>query len=456
MNPRSSVFFKLQRLIGSRAEEYYREFLGWEEKSVAELEAVRQERLTEMLTHAVRHVPFYRERVARGTKPELIEFPVLARREIKANFLDLMIPALRHEYEKRHQARGYSWLEVKTGGSTGVPTTVIHDSEFRDHGRASRLYSQYLCGFPFGEPYFKLWGSMKDISRSRESMEQRLIRRLSRQRIFNAFQMSELNMAEYIGIMNRSKINHLMAYVDALFQISRYALRKNIDVRPLKSIMSCAGTLTDAMRADILRAFHGKIHNKYGTRECSDMICECEEGGLHIFSHQVVIEVVDECNRPLPAGTAGRMLITLLFNRSFPLIRYEIGDVGSLGGGSCLCGRPFPLMEKIEGRSIEFLTNNEGEYVTPLYIIHLIGVVHNPGFIKRFQLIQNSLHEFHLKIECEPENLHLPNRLFGEIETDLKAVLGPHSIITIEITDRIPEAANGKFFYTLNRFREFR
>ena len=46
---------------------------------------------------------------------------------------------------------------------------------------------------------------------------------------------------------SKSRIQHLMAYVDAAHELVRFARRSDIALRPLRSVMSCAGTLTDGM-----------------------------------------------------------------------------------------------------------------------------------------------------------------------------------------------------------------
>jgi phenylacetate-CoA ligase len=165
-----------------------------------------------------------------------------------------------------------------------------------------------------------------------------------------------------------------------------------------------------------------------------------------------MLEVVDYRYKRLSAGQTGRILVTLLSNYSFPLIRYEIGDVGPLSSESCECGRPFPLLKKVEGRTAEFLISTEGSYISPTYVIHLIGVVHNPGFIRRFQLVQQNKKEFILRLEIEPSvnKGHLFQKK-QDINSDLKAVLGTGAILNMEEVSRIEETESGKFLYTVNR-----
>lgn len=450
---RRTAYFTLQRLIGSNVARYYQEFFQLERESTQKLAALQQERLNRILNHAVTEVPFYRERISQRKGVELCDFPILTRELVRSNFQELMTASLREEYQLQGKKRAaYSWLKVQTGGSTGVPTTVIHDPGFRDRGRAARLYSQSLCGFPFGVPYYRLWGSMKEISQMKASLSGRITSALARETLFNAFDLNPDSLDGYIQQINATGHQYMMAYVEAAYQLARYIEKTGASVHPLKAVMACAGTVTDDFRETISRVFGCRVHNKYGSRECTDLACECEAGGFHIYMPNVFLEVVDAVGNPVPTGETGRLLITILSNESFPLIRYEIGDMGALSGKICPCGRNFPLLERVEGRSVEFLFNNSGGFVTPNFIIHLTGVEHNPGVIRRFQMIQTSLLDFTLSVELEPGVSASQFAQFCEpLIRDLKAVLGEQSNIEIQKVDKIPPSASGKHLYTINR-----
>jgi phenylacetate-CoA ligase len=413
-----------------------------------------ERRLTSLLEHAAREVPFYRQRVTLTRSPSLAAFPVLTKPLLREHFRECMTEPLRREYDSGRRRHGYGWVPVKTGGSTGVPTTVIHDAAGRDEGRAARLYSQYMCGFPFGVPYFRLWGSMVDINRTGDSLTHRALSGLAGEILLNAFRMSDADIDAHIDTINRSRVKHLMAYVDAAEALCLYAQRNGREVRHLESVMACAGTVTRRARQTIEETLGSRVHNKYGSRECGDMACECEAGGLHVFSNRVAIEAVDDRGTPLAPGQPGRLLITLLANRSFPLIRYEIGDVGCLSEAHCSCGRPFPLMEGVEGRTIEFLTDTSGGYVSPVFIRHLVGVVHNPGVFRRYQMAQLTGRSYELALEPEPGAGEDSIRPLHELLIrDLRAVLGEDAQITIRQTERIAEQPSGKFLHTINKTR---
>jgi phenylacetate-CoA ligase len=453
---REYIYLFSHKLIGSKVTEYYKEFLQLEKVGLAQLQTIKAERLANILKHASSQIPFYRAISFPKDGLSLTDFPILTKYDLRTRYQDLMTEKLRLQYQRMaDKGPGYSWILVKSGGSTGIPSIVIHDKEFRDRGRAGRLYSQYLCGFPIATPYFRLWGSMEEINQMKGSVSQALSGFLTGQTLLNAFKMRDQDIKRYIKIINSSSVKHMMAYADAAYQMAKYILRTREKVKPLKSIMACAATVTDDIRQTLKAVFQARVHNKYGSRECADMACECEAGGLHIYNNNVVLEVVGPDGSPLEAGQTGRILVTLLFNYSFPLIRYEIGDLGSLSARQCPCGRPFPLLESLEGRSIEFLKDNNGGYVTPVYIIHLIGVVHNPGYIRRFQLVQTSLLDFELQMEVEPDTPEPGlNDTIDKIERDLKAVLGEQSRIITRRVAEIPAAPSGKFFYTINNLEK--
>ena len=448
------AFFAGHRLIGSRVGEYYREFLRLRSATPVALEELAQSRLRALLRHAADQVPYYRKRVGPGART-LSDFPILSKLDLVRHFQEMMSPGLAQEYARGRPAPGYSWTEVKTGGTSGVPTTLIHDRDFRDRGRASRLFSQYLCGFPLGTPFFMLWGSMEDINSLRQSFPKRVLNGLMNQQVLNAFRMDENRMRSYLDQINRSRIGHLMAYVDAAEQLARFAQTTGLKLRGLDSVMACAGTVTPDARERIHRAFSARVHNKYGSRDCSDMACECERGKLHWYSHHVWLEGVDDQGRPVPPGETGRLLVTLLGNRSFPLVRYDIGDMGSLSPVRCRCGMPFPILERLEGRALEFVTDMTGARVTPVYIRHLIGVVHNPdNRLQCFQLNQFGRGRYELLLQmpqADQERYH--RETCPLIQRDLEAVLGRGAQLEIHFRKRIAESGSGKFLYVRNLTR---
>ena len=78
---------------------------------------------------------------------------------------------------------------------------------------------------------------------------------------------------------------------------------------------------------------------------------------MHLFEDVVIAEVVDEHYQPVPPGVYGaKLLITTLFSRTQPLIRYELNDSVRLATDTCPSGLPFAMLEGIQGRVEDSLT----------------------------------------------------------------------------------------------------
>lgn len=100
------------------------------------------------------------------------------------------------------------------------------------------------------------------------------------------------------------------------------------------------------------------MRNVYGATETSGLAADCgHHHGLHLFEDLVITGIVDENNQPVPAGTYGaKVLATVLFSRTVPLIRYEMTDsVQPAAAHPCPCGRPYATISGIQGRQQDTL-----------------------------------------------------------------------------------------------------
>ena len=102
---------------------------------------------------------------------------------------------------------------------------------------------------------------------------------------------------------------------------------------------------------------------------------------MHLFEDLVITEVVDEDNQPVPPGVYGaKVLVTVLFSRTLPLIRYEMTDSVQLAAEhGCPCGRPYALLAGIQGRAQEALRfptgDGGGRVVQPIVFHHVMDHV---------------------------------------------------------------------------------
>src|SRR2546426_792623 len=225
---RRVLYFGLQRLIGSHIGARWRELKSWEKLSANQLSLKVETRLERLLTTATTCSAYFRNlgpprQHGESARQYLRRFPVLTREIIRERFTELVADSLRSQITSTASvsAQRYDWLVVKSGGTTGVPATVVHDATFRDWGRATRLYALEQCGFPLGTRYFRLWGSEQDLLQQREKLDRRVLRNLLGEIPLNAFRAKETELRQHWQTMwSHPEIQHLMAYVDAAVSLA--------------------------------------------------------------------------------------------------------------------------------------------------------------------------------------------------------------------------------------------
>lgn len=459
---RRALYFGLQTLIGSRIYFVWKEFLAWERFTAAEHDAAVEKKLSKVLEFASAHSEYYRRlkierRPGESAKDWLKRFPVLERALVRQHFSDIVTDKLRGEIPNASVSspKKYGWLIVKTGGTTGVPTTVVHDAETRDWGRVTRLYGLKSCGFPLGTPYIRLWGSEQDLLKQNINLQQKVLRALHAEVPLNAFKARESDLLEHLKVIrDHSEIQHLMAYVDAAAGLAMFVRDKKIPAPKFKKLMACAGTVTPEYRELLEETFSAEVFDKYGSRECCDMACECSEHkGMHIYSPQAFIEIVDEKGNECSPGKQGRILVTMLNNLSFPMVRYSIGDISAwMEPGLCPCGLPFPRMQNVSGREDDMLTTEDGTMQSSVFVRHFVGVSLNRQLIREWQLEQVGAKDFIFRYVPLSENGL--NENLAKLKETFLLVFGKSVRVEMLRVETIPPAPTGKVRWIINTYRK--
>lgn len=138
--------------------------------------------------------------------------------------------------------------------------------------------------------------------------------------------------------------------------LAKEQLEGRLKIEP-RIIFTGSEVLTPAVRTLMERAWGvGCVFDHYGATESGSMAAECSKHRLHLVEDLLVVEGVDRQNRPVPPGVASeKLLVTVLFRRTQPLIRYEISDRVVFAKEACGCGLPWRVLERVEGRDEEML-----------------------------------------------------------------------------------------------------
>lgn len=168
---------------------------------------------------------------------------------------------------------------------------------------------------------------------------------------------ARMPLGELVEALNAFKPEGLVTYPSTAALLAERQRAGELRINP-QMIYTGGEVRTPEMEERIVDAWNQKPFNNYGATETGmSSAVECDRHtGLHLFEDQVLIEVVDDDYRPVPDGEPGsRLLITNLINRTQPLIRYELNDLITVSPDPCPCGRPFPLLKSVEGRSDDVL-----------------------------------------------------------------------------------------------------
>src|SRR4029453_5256794 len=167
--------------------------------------------------------------------------------------------------------------------------------------------------------------------------------------------------AAMVEALNRHQPEFLYAYGSVLGLLAAEQLEGRLRIRPA-IIASSGETHTDELRNAVRAAWGTSSFELYAMTEAGIIGSHCDRHtGIHLFEDQAIVEVVDERDRPVPAGRVGHTLLppnpvaTNLVNRGQPLLRYEVSDMVAVAPERYPCGRPFRLLAGIEGRNDDIL-----------------------------------------------------------------------------------------------------
>lgn len=163
-------------------------------------------------------------------------------------------------------------------------------------------------------------------------------------------------IAEVIGPLNQWQPDFLATYASLARALAEEQLAGRLQIAP-RMIGVGGEVLTREARKRIEEAWGKVLYDHYGASETGILAAECDRhAGLHLFEDLTVVEVVDADGRPVRPGEFGeRVLVTVLFRHTQPLIRYELSDKVRLAAEPCPCGRPFRMIDAVQGRVEETL-----------------------------------------------------------------------------------------------------
>jgi phenylacetate-CoA ligase len=420
---------------GLRAMKAARERERWTPAQMRRHQAVA---LDALVRDAVDRSPFYRERFAGlvGREPvELTALPPLDKATLMAD-LDgaLCDPRLRGRDLRAHLLDPEPLLGehrvMASSGSTGTPSLYVYSRA--DWTGVLALFLRYneLCGIRPRIPRLRIAAIGAP---SLASMTQRIAQSAD----VGLHRMLRLSVTDplprLVAALNEFEPDALNAYPSIAALLADEQLAGRLRIAP--QIVSTSSELrTAAMTERIERAFGVRPFDLYGTTEgLWGVDCEHHDG-IHLFEDWCIVEDVD----------GERLLVTNLFNRTLPMIRFEVSDVVALDRRPCACGRTLPRMRGMQGRldDVLRLPGTAGATV-PVHPASFSNVAGDPA-VREFQVRQQGARivlRLALHDDAGPD---AADRIARAVAQRLAALGVERPAVTAEAVDAIERTPAGK------------
>jgi len=313
-----------------------------------------------------KEIPYYQELVNKGIVPKSIEsasdfqqIPILDR------------PFARNNIDKLINTRKSPDSWVSTGGSTGTPLKYPSWKEQSVKYEPNIWYARDFYNITRNDKMFRLWGHSHTLGSGFFKYKKKFMYFIGLPLVgykrFSAYDLSNERLKEAGNQILKFKPQYIIGYSKALFLLAKANENNKMKFHRLnlKAVIGAAEGLDNENDREFIQDVFGcPVGMEYGSMETNLIAHTHPSGGFKMIWRDNLIECVDDDNNP---SVSGRILVTSLYDRAFPLIRYELGDIIQNTKKSQISVYEF---EKIKGRDNDFLMLDKN---TP---IHSEGITH--------------------------------------------------------------------------------
>lgn len=399
------IVFKIGQKLRNPSINNWYSFLKESEKwSLEELEAYQFKKLKELLEFAYSYSPYYKQSFDAcevspsdlKTIKDFNKFPVLSKEAVI-------------RYNKTIHAE-YSFKKVfkaTTSGSSGNSLGFKRDEKADSFNRAAifRGYSWYGIKPWDRNGYF--WGfNFSKIEKIKADFLDFLQNR------FRVFSYEKGAFQKFVKKLQNAKFIH--GYSSMIYESAKLINEKGLQ-KPsgIKLVKGTSEKILDSYKAEVKKAFGVSIISEYGATESGIIAFECPEGNMHLNMEGVIVEEQDK-----------EILVTNLQMKSFPIIRYKLGDYIQLAPKKevCDCGRKHRILEEITGRIGENIHGLKNQYPSLYFYYIFKNLSKNKKLQLTYQIIQKEKGALVFQIE---ENLnaiecnYLKEEIYKYFEDDI-------------------------------------
>ncbi|KAA5827408.1 phenylacetate--CoA ligase family protein [Algibacter amylolyticus] len=329
----------------------------------------------------------------------------------------------------------------KTSGSSGTPFVFAKDkfSHALTWAIIQNRFGWYNLDFNTSKQA-RFYGIPLD---KKGYYKERFKDKLSRRFRFSVFDLSAAAFEKHLQKFTKTPFEYLNGYTSSIVQFAKFLQDKNLVLKTicptLKACIVTSEMLFDHDKKLMETQFGVPIINEYGASELDLIAFENPNGNWQVNSESLYVEILDDNNSVLPYGEEGRIVITSLYNKAHPFIRYDIGDVGILSTKSTA---KTPILEKLIGRTNDIAILASGKKAAGLTFYYITkSIIEDDGNVKEFIIEQHKLDTFKIiYVSTEP----LLEEKIKTITIEMENYLEKGLQIQFERQDKLIRSKSGK------------
>ncbi|UCF49096.1 MAG: phenylacetate--CoA ligase family protein [Thermoplasmatales archaeon] len=387
-----------------------------------ELKAFQNNQLRKMVFYAYK-VPLYRDKYKTiGIHPKDIhgiddieKLPFITKDDIRKYSPDGIISS---SFNKK------DGIVSRTGGTTGKSLPVFFDLYTVIKGMLGFVRALNEYGIDWRKTKMSLLIDLSERSFENEYFINSIfsaIKPLFSEKniqIFDLFSISE----KVIKKIDQFQPEFIGGYPFALIRLAMLkerGLGKNIAPR---CILSSGSYFDEYSKKLIEEKLDSKIYDFYAATESGPIAFECKKGYYHVHSDLIYPEFITNGN-PVSPGKPGTLVITKLYGKGTPIIRYTgIDDIVTIPKNKCSCGLSGTLIKKIHGRKSHSILLPNGIMVLPSFMDDILGLIiykTKVNKIQRIQIIQHKINSLEIKVLFNKELRDMgtpPEKIFNVLK----------------------------------------
>jgi phenylacetate-CoA ligase len=339
---------------------------------------------------------------------------------------------------KERLSDGFSLKNVyvnKTSGSSGHPFVFAKDRFCHAMTWAEIMDRFGWYGIDFNSSLqARFYGIPLDFMGYHK---ERLKDRLSQRYRFPIFDLSEKKLEQYLSVFKRKSFYYINGYTSSLVLFAKYLKSKDVILSSVcPSLKYCLVTSEMLFESDkfLLETYLGvPVVNEYGAAELDLIAFTDKEDNFIVNSESLFVEILDDYDKPVELGQSGRIIITSLYNKAHSMIRYDIGDTGTLAESSTF---KKPILKELTGRTNDVAKLPSGKTVPGLTFYYVTkSIIEDSGNVKEFIIEQSAKDAFNIVYVSEreltqQETKEIENALFTYLEEGLQLNFKREDVLT--------------------------